>query len=160
METTPTTITTTVKRPVFLTVLCVLSFVGIAYNFINGISGYFIYSASDDAGNIFLQMLGSTGQQMEDNVNNMMNSLGLDPAKMAINSLIVALMNIPILAGVLLMWKQKKSGFYVYAVSETVQAVIPFIFLNGLAGGFTGIIYVIIAIVFIVLYGLNLKSLY
>lgn len=156
METTPTTLTTTVKRPTFLTILCVLSFIGTAYNFINNIAAYFIYSATTDTGNTFSQMLGSSDEEFS----NAMNLLGLDPAKMAISSLIVALINIPILIGVLLMWKQKKSGFYIYAVSETVQAAIPFIFLNGLVGGFTGLIYVVIAIIFIVLYGLNLKSLY
>lgn len=153
MEQTNTGAAMPAKRPTFLTVLCILSFVGIAISLIGGIMSYFTYSAMASAGGMMSGLGGAESAQ----VGAAMDMLGMDPAKMAMNSLVVALMNIPLLVGVLMMWKQKKTGFYIYAASELIQAIVPFILVGGLAGGISGIIYVIVAIVFIVLYGLNLK---
>jgi len=146
------------KRPTFLTVLCILSFIGIGFSLIGGIMGYFSYSALASAGDMFGGMKTESGEQMGQVMNSMADTLGLDYGKMALNSLVVALLNIPILIGVLMMWKQKKTGFYVYTAVELIQCIMPFILVGGVAGGLAGVLYAIVAVVFIVLYGLNLKS--
>lgn len=158
MEETNTVAATPAKRPTFLTVLCILSFVGIAFSLIGGIMSYFSYSALASAGDMFGGMKTEGGEQMGQAMNSLASTFGIDYGKMALNSLVVELLNIPILIGVLMMWKQKKMGFYVYTAVELIQCVMPFILVGGLAGGISGILYLIAAIVFIVLYGLNLKS--
>lgn len=156
MEETNTT-TVAAKRPTFLTVLCILSFVGIAFSLIGGIMSYFTYSAMASSGNLFEGMGGTGGEQMGQAMSGAMDALGMDPGKMAMSSLVVALLNIPILIGVLMMWKQKKMGFYIYTAFELIQAVVPFIIVGGLAGGLSGVMYAVVGIVFIILYGINLK---
>ena len=156
MEQTNTGAAAPAKRPTFLTVLCILSFVGVAFSLIGGIMNYFTYSALSSAGDAFSGM-GTEGQQMGDAVNAMSSMLGLDPAKMATSALIQALLNIPILIGVLMMWKQKKTGFYIYTAFEVIQPLLPLFMGLGLMGGMMAILGLIFAIIFIVLYGLNLK---
>lgn len=140
------------KRPTFLTVLCILTFVGAGISLIMNIMSYFTYSAMASSSDM-LSDLGAQGEQ----VGAAMSMLGLDPAKMATSAIIVAILNVVILAGALMMWKQKKVGFYIYVVGELVQAVIPVIVIGGLAGGMSVVLMGIVAIVFIILYGLNLK---
>ena len=158
MEETITEAGTPAKRPTFLTVLCIISFVGIAFSLIGGIMSYFTYSALVSTGDMLGNMKTEGGEQMGQALNAVADVMGLDYGKMALNALVVALLNIPILIGVLMMWKQKKTGFYIYAGVEVIQCLMPFILVGGLAGGISGILYAIVAIVFIVLYGLNLKS--
>jgi hypothetical protein len=157
MEETNTGAALPAKRPTFLTVLCILSFIGIGFSLIGGIMGYFSYSTMASAGDMFGGLKGEGAEEMGEAMNAMADVMGMDYGKMALNSLVVALLNIPILIGVLMMWKQKKTGFFVYTAFELIQCVMPFILVGGLAGGISGVLYAIVAIVFIVLYGLNLK---
>ena len=146
------------KRPQFITVLCILSFVGIAFSLIGGIMNYFTYSTLASTGDLF-QGMGVTegGEQMGEAMNSMASMLGMDYGKMATSALIQALLNIPILIGVLLMWKQKKMGFYVYCVFELIQPLLPLALGLGLVGGIMATVGIIFAILFIILYGVNLK---
>jgi hypothetical protein len=158
MEETNTSAVEPAKRPTFITVLCILSFVGITFSLISGIMGYFTYSAMASASDVIKGLGGNTaGDQMGQAMSSAVDALGLDPSKMAMNSLVVALLNIPLLVGVLMMWKQKKMGFYIYAAVDVIQAIVPFILVGGLAGGLSGILYIIVAIAFIIMYGVNLK---
>ena len=144
------------KRPTFLTVLCILSFVGIGISLIGGIMNYFTYSALAASGDMFNNM-GAEGEQMNQAMNAMSDMLGMDYGKMATSAIIQALLNIPLLIGVLMMWKQKKTGYYVYAAFEIIQPLIPLFLGLGLAGGIMAVVGLIFAILFIVLYGVNLK---
>lgn len=144
------------KRPTFLTVLGILSFIGIAFSLIGGIMNYFSYSALASSGEI-LSGLGAEGEEVTEAMNAVSSMLGLDYGKMATSALIQAALNIPILFGVLMMWKQKKNGYYVYAAFEVIQPLVPLFLGLGLAGGIMAVVGLIFAIVFVVLYGLNLK---
>lgn len=144
-------------RPTFLTVLCILSFVGIAISIISNIMGYFSYSTLVSTGDLFGGLKAEGTEEMGEAMNAMADVMGMDYGKMAMNSLVVALLNIPLLIGVLMMWKQKKTGFYIYTGVEIIQSIMPFVLVGGLAGGISGIFTAVVAIVFIVLYGLNLK---
>ena len=158
MEPTTTNAAVPAKRPKFLTVLCILSFVGIGISLVTGIINYFSYSALASAGTALGNLGGdANSEKMGDALNAIANSLGFDYSKMALVSLIQALLNLPILAGVILMWKQKKLGYYIYAPFELIQPTMPLIMGLGLVGGITAIIGLVFAIAFIVMYGLNLK---
>ncbi len=56
------------------------------------------------------------------------------------------------LVGVIMMWKLKKTGFYVYTGTQLLGIVVPIVM-----GGEFGLWGAIFSAVFIVLYGMNLK---
>jgi len=148
------------KRPTFITVLCILSFVGIAFSLIGGLMNYFTYSglaATNEAFGGSMSTGTAADQQLNETMNAMSSMLGLDYGKMAMAELIKALLNIPILVGVLLMWKQKKTGYYIYAPFELIQPLVPLFLGMGLFGGIMAIVGLIFSILFIILYGVNLK---
>ncbi|MEO8069152.1 MAG: hypothetical protein ABI599_15750 [Flavobacteriales bacterium] len=155
------------KRPTFLTVLCILSFIGCGLGLFSGISGYFTAKAMDN-GSMGKMMEGlseaagdaAAADSMQDgmaDVDKAMDALGMDFGAMANNSLAQGLLCIVVLIGVFMMWKLKKTGFYVYTASNLAYAACPFIFMGGLAGGMMGILGAIGPILFIILYGLNVK---
>lgn len=159
MEPTTTEAVLPAKRPKFLTVLCILSFVGIGISLVSGIISYFSYSALANAGGL-LNGIGAgvkDGEKIGESMNALASAMGMDYGKWALVALIQAILNIPILFGVIMMWKQKKVGFYIYTPFEIIQPVMPIIFGLGLVGGLSAILSLIFAIVFVVLYALNLK---
>ena len=158
MEETNSTTVTVAKRPTFLTVLCILSFVGIAFSLIGGIINYFQYSALASTGDL-LGGLGNTegSEQFNEAMGALADTFGMDYGKMATSALIQALLNIPILIGVLMMWKQKKVGFYIYSVFEILLPLVPLIMGLGLMGGIMATVGLIFAVAFVVMYALNLK---
>lgn len=137
-------------RPKFLTILSILSFVGIAISIVMNILGYFTNKAA-----AVVAATAPPTQGLEALANAV---VGIDYDKWALVALIQALLNLPILAGVLLMFKQKKLGYYIYAPFEIIQAALPLFMGLGLMGGLTAIVSIVIAVVFVVLYALNLKS--
>ncbi len=157
MEQTTTTAGTPAKRPTFITVLCILSFVGIAISLIGGIMNYFTYSALASTGDMFGGLKTDAGEDLNNAMNAMAGALGMDYGKMATAALVQALLNLPILLGVLMMWKQKKTGFWVYALCEILQPIVPIAMGLGLVGGIMATVGLIFAIVFVILYGVNLK---
>lgn len=116
------------KRPTFLTVLGILSFIGCA-----------------------LQLLGS---------------LAIIGSLAGILSLISA---IACFIGVLMMWKLKKMGFWIYAIFELLPPVYTLIAVGSVAfkfgaygGGFMAyytVLSMFFPVLFVILYGLNLKHL-
>jgi hypothetical protein len=113
-------------RPVFLTILCILSFVGIALSLFNYINSYFSYKAMK--------------------------------ALYAESFLATGIFELVILAGVLLMWKLKKSGFYIYIIGQVVSLIFPFA--TGTVETVMGLLtlpVLILAAVFIVLYYRQLR---
>ncbi len=158
-QTTTTTVTTEIvaKRPTFLTVLCILSFIGVAFALIGGIMNYFTYSALATSGDMFGGLKTEAGQDMNNAMNSMANALGMDYGKMATVAMIQAVLNIPIFIGVMMMWKQKKAGFWIYSIFEIAQPILPLVMGLGLVGGIMATVGLIFSIVFIILYGVNLK---
>lgn len=134
-------------RPKFLTILTILSFIGIAISIVMNILSYFTYKATASVAAVA-------------GADAIVDAVGLNAGKWATVVLIQALLNLPILAGVLLMFKQKKLGYYIYAPFEIIQAALPLIMGLGLLGGLSAIVSIVIAVVFVVLYALNLKSMY
>lgn len=139
------------KRPVFLTVLCILSFVAAGITIIGGIMGYLAMAAvggmADAVGANMEAMEGMEAMPgMEDAMNVMAHAKTL---------LIVAIaVTLLALAGVIMMWKLKKNGFYIYTAAQVIGIVTPII-IAGMAS--FSVVGVIISLAFIVMYGLNLK---
>ncbi len=157
------------KRPTFLTVLCILSFIGCAFGIFGGFYGYFTNKALVGSGDAFSEQMQSgmeeamASGEMSEAERELANSLGeafggaMDFNAMANASLIQGIMALICLVGVFMMWQLKKTGFYIYTLAQIVTVATPFLLVGGLAGGLMGTLGAIFPVIFIILYALNLK---
>jgi hypothetical protein len=154
------------KRPQFLTVICILSFVWCGVSFLLGIWGVIRNTPENMAESIeqVRQFKPEVADEMEQNMIEMQESTyaQISPYLNFVYILISFL-------GVLMMWKLNKKGFYVYLIGE----LLPYIgflvagkqMMSMMSGGGmmkgVGMIMVLLMLVFdaafIVMYGLNLK---
>lgn len=139
------------QRPVFLTVLCVLTFVGSAV--------YIVYAAFTLLGYSQLDNVGSS----------LMN--GIDDefwrynrwVKIERYSMIAG--GFGCVVGAVLMLRMRKTGFYIYVASQIVPLVVGFFTANSMGnflGGFQFVSFILWSIFpagFIILYSLNYKHL-
>jgi hypothetical protein len=157
-----------VQRPTFLTVLCILTFIGSSYAIISGTVTYFnadrvaktLVTAkseinedinrkhkNDPEGNGF-------AAKVMDNMSVMTNPDNL--RKSSLGSIIASLF---CLAGAILMWRLNRKGFFIYVLGTIIGIAVPFYvfgnnFLTALSVGFAGFI----GILFVIFYAMNLKS--
>lgn len=156
MQETSENTTLEANRPKFLTVLCIISFVLVGISVAVLLTQYFelakqaksLSNFGNSSKNGFAAAFGALAE-----------SFGVDVEKLATSALIQALINIPILIGVLLMWKRNKIGFYVYVAFQLIQPIVPLLMGIELLGDMMTMAVwgVIIGVVFTVLYALNLK---
>ncbi len=168
-EPTNTTTAGAPARPTFLTVLCILSFIGCAWYAFSGISGYFTLKALAPASGAVSEEIDSAmedafdSEEMTDAGREIAGALGdamgslTDFTAMANSSLAQGLLCLVILIGVWMMWNLKKTGFYIYTVGQLAYVIVPFVMVGGLAGGLMGILGAFFPVLFIILYALNLK---
>ncbi len=117
------------KRPVFLTVLCILTFIG------SGLGVLFGLLAIVAAGAIEGLLESIPGMQ----------SLGGSSMLLLIVSVLLSAAS---LFGAIMMWQLKKMGYFIYAAAQIVALII----------GFT-VAGLIFTLLFLVLYFLNFKHL-
>lgn len=124
------------KRPVFLTIICIISFVGVGYSVIKAFLAIIRMFTSYRGSSMIFSKFGF----------------------IQFSNIIFALL---CLVGVLLMWKLKKSGFFIYLIGEVIPLILPLILIPQSIK--YGLIYSIggflISAAFIVMYSLNLKHL-
>ena len=136
------------KRPTFLTVLCILSFVAAGIGVIASILGY-----------VGMQAAENMGMRLTEGMEGMESMPGMEEAismmKHAKTLLIVGIIvTLIALYGVIQMWKQKKMGFYIYTGAQVLGIIVPVVIAGMAAFSTFG---VILSVAFIVMYGLNLK---
>lgn len=153
---TPTPQETTPNRPTFLTVLCILTFVGCAMALGSAIYGYFTVQTSAAVLDTSMQGMDGVGQTgMMSELQNTMQKAVDNALPNLIISVVCALL---CLFGAIQMWKLQKSGFYIYCVGEIIPPIAGF-FLG--AGGMIGSIGIAVGLllagVWITLYAVNLK---
>lgn len=144
------------KRPEFLSVLCILSFAGIGFAFFGSLINIFFNGAGRSF--IMLHQHNSIFGTIIDNQDQYYHMLYIMGMAGAIAALIC-------LAGVLMMWKLKKSGYFIYIIGEIAPPVVSLAFAgrSGLGGLFESfymfsmIIGFLFPVAFIILYGVNLK---
>ncbi|MDQ3048181.1 MAG: hypothetical protein M3R27_11590 [Bacteroidota bacterium] len=152
MEQTNTGAEVTAKRPTFLTVLCILSFVAAGIAVIASIIGYMGMAVVEGMG-------GMEGLANADGVEGMTTMPGMEDAMaMMVHAKTLLIVGIVITAialfGVIQMWKQKKMGFYIYTGAQVIGIIIPIAIAGMVAFSALGLFF---SIAFIVMYGLNLK---
>lgn len=136
------------KRPVFLTVLCILSFIAAGL----AILGYITVISLMGAATAVVSGMENAGGEMSEMMESVQTtgpSAGLTWAYLIVGFVTV----IVSLFGVIKMWKLQKIGFYLYVGASVVSMIMGVVY-----SGFS-VMAVIFPILFIVLYGLNLKHL-
>ena len=137
------------KRPTFLTVLCILSFVAAGFSIIGGlVMGAGSAMVNSDAVQDAMASDPNAAANMEQ-ASAAMAEAGLSTGAIWLG---VALTLIGLI-GVIMMWKLKKTGFYVYTGAQVLGIVSPMFMGGSISFGFM----TIVSVLFIVLYGLNLK---
>lgn len=152
MENLDETGTKTAERPVFLTVLCILSFIAAGISIlVYGAAFALIGAASATASGMSSGLSGEAGEAFEKAMEAASPSVGLIWAYIIVGFVTVILS----LIGVIKMWKLQKSGFMMYVVAAVGSIVMSVVY-AGVSASIGGIIF---SVLFIVLYGLNLKHL-
>ncbi len=148
MEETTTTSTEAAKRPVFLTVLCILSFIAAGFAIIGYVTVLTLMGAVSAAASGMEGVSAETSAMMSEAMSKV-PSAGLTWAYIIVGFVTVLIS----LFGVIKMWKLQKMGYFLYVGASVASMVMGIIY-----SGF-GVMGVIFPILFIVLYGLNLKHL-
>lgn len=141
------TTTGTPQRPVFLTVLCILSFIAAGISIIGLAIGSAAKGAVETAGASidYSQIEGMEGMQ---EIQSQAQAAFSWPSM--IGAIVLTLIG---LFGVIKMWKLQKQGYYIYTGAAVVGMILPVV----LGAGFS-VFGAVITIAFIVMYGLNLKA--
>jgi hypothetical protein len=156
----------TPQRPTLLTVLCILTFIGSGWGLISGVINIFTAKTIDTAGlNDQMQTemeklndsgtAGETVSKLMEGTMDVANKAMENAVPLAIISMVAAALAI---FGAYQMWNLNKKGFYVYVLAQIISIAGIFVYLGvGVMSlmfiGFGGLI----ALIFVILYGVNLK---
>ncbi|MFN3916352.1 MAG: hypothetical protein ACK4K0_01310 [Flavobacteriales bacterium] len=161
-------------RPTFLTVLCILTFIGSGFGIINGVSTMFMGTVTSEITNgidfkeefnreLDRQLEQGENSELEDKFarelgGKMVGSVGNVFANMKWLGLTTLIVSILCIVGAILMWNLKKNGFFLYTGAQVIGIVMPFILLGGnIFAAMMSFILSIFAIAFIIMYAVNLK---
>lgn len=136
------------KRPVFLTVLCILSFIAAGIGIILLLLASGARGVADAADTTVADAMTQSTPGVDTAAIDAANTVFTWPY--IITALILTLIG---LLGVIQMWKLKKSGFYIYTFTQIAGIIVPIVF--GLEFPILG---TFMAVVFIVMYAANLKA--
>jgi len=153
-------------RPTFLTVLCILTFIGSTWGVISNVRQYLtantasalVNKAMEDSKSEIQKSSDEGSKTAESIMNSVSDALSSENLKkLAIYGGIASLLT---LLGGLLMFQLKRSGFYLYVLGTLIGIVGTFmVFGSNLVGMFTGGAMAFFGILFVILYALNLKYL-
>ena len=154
-----------ITRPTLLTVIGILSFIGLGYRILTGLINAALGTATSSIAP-FLNELFENEVDLSDvpeSLQGFIASIFDAVTKLLTNVtgiyLTVVLLSVIALLGVIMMWQLRRSGFYMYAASRSLIAFVPFIFIGyNLVSLLWFISSIIFGILFIVLYSLNLKE--
>ena len=140
------------KRPVFLTVLCILSFIAAGFAILGYITLIGVATAASAVAGAAMEGLeGMEG--MEGMGDAMAAAAGPSVGMMWANIVVGFLATIVGLMGVLKMWKLKASGFMLYAGAAVVSIIMSVVY----TGFMVNIVGIIISAAFIAMYYINKK---
>lgn len=154
------------SRPTFLTVLCILTFIGSGWGLISASMQYLTANAQAAAMTTATQQaskeISKSGSSSEGAkiANEMINSMAsvFTPETVKKSALAAIAAALLCLAGAVMMWQLKKTGFYLYVLGTLIGIVTPLLLFgsNLLAMGMS-IIIGFFGVLFVILYGVNLK---
>ncbi len=134
------------KRPVLLTVLCILTFIGSGVSFLANSFLFFtrdawIIAMEEGAFDVLKDTLEIEAIEL---------LLEVDPTYFLIQALLFAFS----VTGAVLMWKLKKAGFHIYTVAQLLLLIIGKIYIPALP---FPMIPLLIVLTFVTLYARNLR---
>ena len=158
-------------RSTFLTVLCVLTFIGSAYGIYQGVT-----SITNSAKMVEMFKKSSNPEQQAEQRKKMEASndrgskIGLkmmesvkemaDEKKLKQSGVIAIIANLLTLAGAILMWRLNRTGFFIYLTGVVVTVVSPIVIYG--TGAFVAMLGAafafFIGLLFVILYAMNLKD--
>lgn len=142
------------KRPQFLTILCILSYIGVGFGVVGSIVGWWSMRAMSSMMDVAGGMEGMEEMGAFPGMEEAMAQLKYINITTSVN--IIA--SLICLVGVLQMWKLKKMGFYIYVVGEVVPFIVSAVLMGGTAFGAMAVVMgAVVPGVFIGLYTMNLK---
>jgi hypothetical protein len=160
---------TTPLRPTFLTVLCILTFLGSGWGIIDAAIDYMGADVAGDAVELVEESMDEALEEIDDDDNltdsqkekieGLVGGLtdSVTPENIRSSALVSILASILTLIGALLMWNLRQVGYYVYIGGTLVLVVGLAMVFGGLVGALAAGASGFIGVLFIVLYGLNLK---
>ncbi len=157
------------QRPVFLKVLCILSFIGSGYGIINGVVTYskandistFVTEVKTEINNKISKKKKTNDTASVSFAGNVVNNMSVmatpdNLRKMAIGTVISSIL---CLLGAILMWNLRRVGFYIYTLGTLVIIIYPFyLFGNNFLANISVGIQSFIGIIFVIFYAMNIKS--
>lgn len=156
----------TPKRPMFLTVICILSFIGLGWSILSGIMGLILgkftssfYSMYQGMMEKSMNNMGNMPPEASARIESIMNSsLKFAQHAPVINS-VNLICSLIALAGVILMWNLKKTGFILYVIPEVIIVFFPLILVGfNFISAMMLVWGIIISGAFIIMYAVNLKA--
>ncbi|MEP6677223.1 MAG: hypothetical protein ABJA78_18830 [Ferruginibacter sp.] len=149
------------KRPTFLTVICILTFVGSGWGLLSNIYGYVSAEKTAEAMRTLKATHNtSSGDQGQRFAQEMVNSFAtvFTVENLRTAALAGCAAAVLCLIGALMMWNLKKTGFYSYVLGTLVGLVIPIYLFGGNIFAILGTaVAAIFGIAFCIMYGVNLK---
>jgi len=152
-------------RPTLLTVIGILSFIGLGYRILTGLINAALGSATSSIAPFLSDVfenevdLSDVPESMQGFIASIFDAVTKLLTNVTGIYLTVVLLSVIALLGVIMMWQLRRSGFYMYAASRSLIAFVPFIFIGyNLVSLLWFISSIIFGILFIVLYSLNLKE--
>ena len=156
------------QRPVLLTVLCILTFLGSSWGIVGGITNYITadtaaqiaQKAMEDTRGNMDSMTDSEGARIRNKVTTAFEET-LKPQNIRMNSVFKVISCILNILGAFLMIRLMKAGFWIYILGTAVGIVGVFVSYgaHNLVGLFLSSGAAFMGILFVVLYSLNLKAL-
>jgi len=150
-------------RPTFLTVLCILTFIGSGMNIMGSIFmvafSSFIKEIDISSVNVTLNNLsGEVPQQIIENLLDIVKAFVSNGTIIALSNLILYSLS---LAGAILMFQMKRTGFYLYTIAQIALLFVAPVFLCwNFFIAFGLLVNASFAILFIILYFINFKHLH
>ncbi|MCB9179082.1 MAG: hypothetical protein H6590_06630 [Flavobacteriales bacterium] len=153
------------QRPTLLTILCILSFIFGAFGLYSGFSTAFTDQPKQDYEEAKVEMEkqmaevqgpgAEMAQKMMDQALAMAEKQVENATPLGISGLLLSAIS---LLGVWMMWNLRKTGFWLYLVATIAGLIVPIVFLGASLMTFLGVGFMgVIALIFIILYAVNLK---
>ena len=168
-DNTPTT-ESSPERSQFLTVLCILTFIGSGIGIIQSTLNYFKAGDSAEEAAMAEEIFEDTLDEMEDSgadqssisfAEALMSDISetLTTQNVKNLSLIKLLANMLTLLGGFLMFRLRKAGFYTYLGGIVIWIAAPLMIIGGILGSVLAGTYAFVGLIFIIMYATNMKQL-
>ncbi len=149
------------KRPVFLLVLCILTFCYSGFSLFSSIYSYFTAAQTAvemEKAKAAMNASGDAGSKKFAKVFDSMTSFMTEGnmRHMAIGAILTSLL---CLAGAFLMFRLNKKGFILYIAGTIVGIAVPFLVMGSNIMGMVSTVFAgVIGLAFCIMYGVNLKE--